>query len=171
MNYLQIAGMVAVVVAAGAWRWFDGSSGHLFGVHIRTTYRNIVTGGLAASAAVLGIGPYWWAAWAAAIATLSIAVGRTKWEDPLYQFFRFALPAALIVAPYIIIIYWLAWKLNGSWSIALVLHTAWFTATDWWLGVLYPFLCGAAGASYSFIKEDKARVVLGATVIGGLVIL
>jgi hypothetical protein len=145
---LTTAASILLVAAASAWRWFDGTSGHLFGRHVRTTYRNLVTGALAGSAAVLGIDQFWWALWTATIAALSVISGYTKWESFVWQAIRFGGPACVAIAP-----------------------LRYLGLTDDLSAAAYILASMIGGVSYTLLREDRARLVLGATVVGGLVIL
>jgi len=87
--------------------------------------------------------------WMAGVATASIAMGYTKWQDWRYQALRFGLPAYVVVNP------------------------LWFVPAHEFTyhGLIYVAGCAAAGASYAFILERYCRLFLGAAVIGGLALL
>lgn len=169
MNDIAHIGIILIfMVVAGAWRWFDGTNGIFFGVKMPTGVRNAITVLIALGAAFYAIGFAYWTMWAAGVAALSIVMGYTKWKSPTWQAVRFGVPGLLVVLPFVGVCAYLAYKINhDTASFYLFYRTAYWIAVDNPLLFAYPFACAAAGVSYSILKEDRARLVLGAVVIGG----
>lgn len=88
--------ILTFVALGGAVRWFDGTSGHIFGVHIPGALRSSLMGVIALGAAWYSIGNIT-ALWAAAVATACLWAGYTEWRR-WWMIARFGLPAAVAVA-------------------------------------------------------------------------
>ena len=91
--------ILTFVALGGAVRWFDGTSGHIFGVHIPGALRSSLMGVVALGAAAYSIMD-WWALWPASVATACLWMGYTEWQR-WWMAARFGLPAMIAVAPWI----------------------------------------------------------------------
>ena len=140
-----------LIAAAGAWRYFDGTSGRIFNVHIPTAIRNTVFVILALAGAYWSLGLNWWVLWLAAFASLNIIMGHTKWEDMLWQSARFGLGTVVTAGPYF------AWTL--------------YTGAVDWMSLAYGLSGVLIGPVYKLLEEKWARIPTGAIIIGGLCLL
>lgn len=164
--------IVLFFILGAAWRFADGLDAKTS--HLPTGVRSFLLGFLLffavwSSGAFSLAGGLWLLP--CVITMLSLMTGQTKWAEPWWQFWRFAIPGALAVIPAA-----LYQAVQGSGPGLPLLAS----------GCLYALACGAAGTSYTFLGridaklprwwlfdgfESYARLVLGGVLVGGLAAL
>ena len=139
-----------VVILAGIWRYIDGR------VWGRTAVRNAVGMVVSLVALYIAFGLSWWLLLSLP-AMANIVMGYTKWEDMLYNGFRFFVGTFITGLPYIV--YTIA-----IYDIVPIGCLA-YMASGWLMGPLFYYL---AQYKPSYLPEGLAEFGQGAILIGGL---
>ena len=152
--------IISGVSAASVWRYWDARGGDFFIPSLRwkTRYRNAVCLLVALYCAYFTGLPLILVPIIAVLACANIIVGRTKWEDMVYNGFRFFIGTAVTAAPVIV---YLAYHESGPVGAII------YAVSGWLMGP----------AAYFWTQYDKPAwlekmhlvdLFQGALIIGGL---